>query len=686
MAPDNPNNPSEQVDISLQLMDESHKKVLDSFVESVGSLQNLMTQIKTGIADLSKLVPQGQEQGAAGGVSATASTPAQAAAAQASFAGSGSAASGAYQSASDAQTTQQLPSGLGGFLANRGAYSAGNIEQPPPYDPNASDLQNRLNASPAIRQPYQMPRYGEFTIQDLLGVLTKMTGAGRNLGGPVGAASTGVGGALDIARQYSPYAATLGQFLGIPGDIIKPSGTAQLMQNFGVTANTGIAAYQPGNMLNQGKFTLGMTGQALGMVTGSGGRITPDEAWQAMSQLGGEGIRPGAEMDQYTGMYQRIRTAGQALPENWAQLAREGTRQGTPGSWNQTEKALTGLMDAADKAGVSIDQMGQSVAQVSEELTNMGATKGAAENAAVQFSSITGMPPEVQTQAMQNPLWQAAYIGQGGFPGLEGLFASKDPAAATRLTSQTAGQYMKMFRGTFQNQKIKTQYGTTVISGKEQDQALAAQMMGVSPDQFKQILRQQKASRELGNLSEGLSGYQAEADAINKMPDGPRKTRLMDQLNAGTGRFAGKGVNQWSWKDIQQMAQSGQGPISIQDIHKIEQQAKSPEDRAKLLDKKLKQTNLQGSNVEQPGKTTSMNGITIGLDSRASQFFKILTGNQVKQQGTRNRNSGQEASGKGLSQLPSQAQGMVAQLTDVGVKPTDAIKVANTLPDWAFGG
>lgn len=642
MPPEETN--QETIDIGLNLLNEQDTQALREFSNAVNSLKDSLRPFQGAMPGQAQTTQGYQAQGGPSSSRAPESPP--------------------LDSQARAAAQQQLAQG-GAYLPPTTTIPQAPGAPTGPIDDNnwwQKRVQDQVQEN---KERFSLPQRfgGDFTLQDYLdlagrgviglgqyagGLRTDDAGNVTTASGIRGALGTGfgaLGGALGAAEQYSPYMVAAGQLMGVDiNQLFNPGNATQFAE--------GLGFYHTSQVAGQAVPEFGPQKQIMSNILSHTGDTwaTPGEVNQFQMSMLGEGVRPGAELDQYLNVFSDLQHQGIPWTQEMAPLLRESTLLGEPGSFDAAKEAIKGMTDAADSAGVTLTEMTGQVLQTSETLQGMGLPKGQGAVVATDFARATGLSPLVLDQAMQSPLVRMRLLQQGAEPGIEGLWAQN--GGAVRALGQTVRQTLNMIQGGESDSTVRTAGGSYTITAREKALGRIGQYIpGMTPEAARHILRTQNEATRNANLDAMARTYGRDVDRLYEGGLSGADRQSLQDLQQDTG-FAH--THGFSWRDIQREAQRPGSPISAEDLRSLNQL--SPQDRAAQLQDMLRKRNQYGEDTAMPGKTTSMGGVQIELSGAARQFFNLKSPDSNRRTANTGRGRLNELISDSPGHTPSQEQ------------------------------
>lgn len=522
-----------------------------------------------------------------------------------------------------------------------GGTSRGDTENVVPPTPAAFRHLRAMD----INEPIQIPRYGEFTVQDKLNMASDWLARGGlraydRSDGVEGQGRLQSAALLNQAAAYSPYAMGIGHSLmGKTG--ILPGSQGPFGININPTQNVQRGVEQGYSRGGADIHPLGFTHvpflrdwgfQAPGplrYLTQAGREGLRTEVEQghlaARAEISNEQageIMRAIEQSGWRGDQQRRLTQGAGSlfslpgmtglnPQLGVSLMDQTMRYGAS-SMNQFLETMRNLPEAAKAANVSIDEMGSAMEEMGNAVQEQGGTFGEGMRRATEFSGITGMPAQTGIQAMQNPVVQSNIMLRTGLmPQVQGLAPT---GTLTGALSKSLEQMVSVY-SSMPDTKIRGPGGVTTVSGRRQAIALAGQQLGLTPEQAMDTWQGRRREEASSQLQEGMEGYiQARADAQHRGPDALRAFQAADDPRSK--KFRDRDPQRYNWADLEHMMRGPDMQFSEREIHDI-RMAGSPDKQRERL--------LQAIEKRRPQDVQkNRDHAQIDLTDRAAKWFQVV--------------------------------------------------------------
>lgn len=414
-----------------------------------------------------------------------------------------------------------------------GGHDRGGSSTPPSGDGPAWMRMLRPRADEAIT----MPRYGEFTSQDVLNMgahaLAKFAvpRADSDWGKSVGT----VGGALATAGSLAPYLAVAERMSGmsINKQAIQSRGQEMGYSRAGSWNPFGFQV--PGSQFftQAGRESLKEDWNAFR--TGLGGGITVKESKEYMQALRNKGYT-GNELQNATKTLTDIRrnpdtSSDVGSPEAMANLYDRTLRFGS-NSLDGLKDSIKGMGEVAKKARMSVDEVYNALDQFATEQQHLGGTYSQGMNMGKQFMGVTGMTAEHLSNFQQNG------VVQGMFAGTTGLLPSEMGAAPLNANMDAIYKSLDMMGGAYSKlgpRSVTDKYGTLQVSGQAQKEALMAQQFGTTPEVIHNMMKNERRFKTEASLESWTGEYGKAANAMKNAD--PSDPHYQDNLNKLSGEM-----------------------------------------------------------------------------------------------------------------------------------------------------
>lgn len=450
-----------------------------------------------------------------------------------------------------------------------GSGSSGSGIAAPPGDPVwATALRPRWD------QPMSIPRYGEFNVQDVLGLGAQTfakitmdgegnprTGAkvgGFEIPGSAFAAAGRAGALLDTGSDVAPYFAAAKQILNNKYDLqVTPRAMQAENLSMGFKrggVNVGIGGFGF-NWKGIGPIPFGDAGQEQlrenidAIKMGAHAGISTKEFREIQRSLKQQGYTGNdlSRMSKVLGDIRRNKDIGDiGSTETTAPLVDQMMRYGTT-SVNQLSDTLKGLGEVALKTRMPVDELKNSLNEFANDQQQKGATYQQGVRLGKEYANATGMDPRLLGQFQNNSIVQGMFMSKTGLlPQMMGI---------SPLGTQMESIYksMDLLGGAFGHlgtKSIKTPYGEMQVSAEQQRDALVAQQMGTTPDVIAKMRRERKEVTAAGYLGQFADQYGDAAERIHdsKAPQSKKSQALAD-LYKGRGGMPGMAQMKKAMKD-----------------------------------------------------------------------------------------------------------------------------------------
>lgn len=414
----------------------------------------------------------------------------------------------------DEPGTPSSRASVGGGGGGRGYDPVGERNIPPGME--GMDL-NRI-----ANEGFTMPRFGEFTIQDKMRIardwagrraLLAKEGSGTEafFGMTSGLLNKGVNNAAQIHAAHAEARRIwrMGQGVSARGEELgfSPGAATIGTGNIGFRAPWSTLPLIGSEAAREG-WDQWWDKQRLRMRPG----INSSQAGEIVNvtrQLGYSGDR--ADDIMFKSLAPLVQEGQEA--ENVAPLLDAATRLGAT-SLEEFTETMSGLGEVAQSTRQTLADTQQAMADFAQTAQQHGATYGQGLSSGRGFMASTGMSAQVGSRMMDHDLTQAlAFQKYGLLPSQVGLLPGGEMA---NLTLDTINMGMRMAAPTAQEREIRTPYGTTKISARDAQIAASTQFTGLTADETKRFLRNQKEIRAAATAENVLQGNEQAVKDINK--------------------------------------------------------------------------------------------------------------------------------------------------------------------------
>lgn len=526
--------------------------------------------------------------------------------------------------------------GGGGGGRSSGASVGGGGEQP--YDPRLNWI--RHSRLETLDQPMQVPRFGEWTMQDKIRMAAdylarqqlqrndRAEAAGQDLPGQwLGRAS----GALSVAANNYAVFNAFGQHVR--------QGLANVgLSREGEQAMAGMGYSQQGGNIGANIFGTEIGGELpiIGPMFSQAGRANMRREFEIRRMSLSPQISGQQSREIFDTINQQGYSGGEA--DNLAYrlyepLVRQGASAGVVGqatdeayrygnaSVDALRESLQDLGGAARNTRQSVDQVVEGLTQFSQTAAEHGATLGRGLQTGREFMEATGQRPEVATRALENPLFQSIAMQRTGL--LPSQLGTMTGTEIADTQGQVVKMAMQMTRG-FNRPRTETvidAHGRTItrhISGQEARIAQAAHVAGMDVETFKQTQRHQTRQQR---YSAATTAVEAWADDVRHAHAG--KAGDIDFHHPGRGlegdaqalQSGRGGRNRLNWNQVaKELADAGVSRDRIREIS-----GHNFQDRAKMARGELEKR----SDKERTGKHQV---VDIRLTGLAEKLFQAKLG------------------------------------------------------------
>lgn len=197
--------------------------------------------------------------------------------------------------------------------------------------------------------------------------------------------------------------------------------------------------------------------------------------------------------------------------------------------------SLSNLGNTAQAASLTIGQTTEQLQEAAKAVTETGGTMVQGINFGQQFQSETGLPGGVGASALSNPFVQSIIAEETGvMPQLQGTLPTSSLISGITSSVQSLSnmyhfapkkEYTKNFQG-----KIIAENTDT---GQEQDNAMAAQMLGMDPASYSKLKRQLNQENAGNTINSAIAAYQQQLGSTHtrKNQIAAAQALLPSQLN-----------------------------------------------------------------------------------------------------------------------------------------------------------
>lgn len=164
---------------------------------------------------------------------------------------------------------------------------------------------------------------------------------------------------------------------------------------------------------------------------------------------------------------------------------------------------MSHLGDSAKAANMSLDEYQQGLMEFAQTARSLGATGVQGLQLGRNLTDALGVAPQVAAQALQSPMVQAFAMRQGVLPTEIGMMGSSGVTSALYGGMEMA---MQASRG-FLNQPTVRDAAGNVITGQQRQMNNAAQIMGMSHEEFQRLWRNRQGAQHGAIAGEMLNRY-----------------------------------------------------------------------------------------------------------------------------------------------------------------------------------
>jgi hypothetical protein len=278
-------------------------------------------------------------------------------------------------------------------------------------------------------------------------------------------------------------------------------------------------------------------------------------------------------------------------------------------SIKELSKTLTNLPEAAHTAREGINEYTESLQGFAEQAEQMGATKQQGYQSGMAFTQSTGLDPRLLGQMQQSPFFQGLALTQMGV--LPSGIGALPGGSQVGLTMQAMKMAMNATQGLNQN-KYQTIGGKRVLvqSGSQAQQDQAAQLLGMSPEEFQRLYRNQGQNTASANAltllqADTAQGWKNELAGAMQKSHGNLTKEQREKLQKG-----GEGITGWN-QISQQLLNAG---ISKKEVGRIG--SEGFDKRASDVENLLAKLNKQSISEE------GQNKVQVQFTGAAAKFFQ----------------------------------------------------------------
>jgi hypothetical protein len=204
------------------------------------------------------------------------------------------------------------------------------------------------------------------------------------------------------------------------------------------------------------------------------------------------------------------------------QMLDQSLRNGT-GSVREFVQAMDDLGPAAQASRMSLDEYAEALDGFANQMQEMGGTYQHGLTTGRALSSGFGMSPQQAGQLVQSPLVASmAMMGYGALPQEVGALG---PTAMANNISGAIDLAMRV-ASPFRDQPIRNrETGKIEVTGAQRQKIMAAHNLGVSPDTFNRALESQRQGPGIVRAEEVLNQYDSAGKNLKKLEDAkPHRT------------------------------------------------------------------------------------------------------------------------------------------------------------------
>jgi hypothetical protein len=439
-----------------------------------------------------------------------------------------------------ASTGASRPPGVGDAGSN--AANTGDINDLPAWMTHIS----REQAGAGIVNPSTFG--GEFTAQNTLQIMAQMLGRGayaqRNTGG-TGNALGSTAAVFQRMANAAPMMAHAQQTMARRGFDLSGDNLERVAYLTGAATpgtigvpGTGIRVINPldvGVARAKGLYGLGQMAMEAGA---QGSYLRTGQAAQLAGEMVNRGFGRETTINALRGPLSHLRGSTRAqmdpatLVDEWQKATMAGGE-----SMDRFVQSMDSVVPAARAARMNVDEMNASLAEHAEAVQSLGGTYVGGRIAGANFATTTGLPPQVLTQLMNDPLNQGLIFGQTGMmPQLQGMLPSSMQA---QQGIGSLRMLTNMYSAGLDDRHINIPGGGHMtISAERQAQALAGQAMGLdSQEAVDRLLSRQTVVDQMAPVNMAYEGYQQDIEQARARygQNTPEFRQAVSRINRGRG-------------------------------------------------------------------------------------------------------------------------------------------------------
>lgn len=432
------------------------------------------------------------------------------------------------------------------------------------------DLQDELGWDDRESGALTIPRFGEFTLQDILRqgqAISKYAASGLTTlatkAPPGGLLERGIFKAADLTERAGglagasanlavPVYEQVRRSIGMPQNYLNPFTITRAAGSYGADTGTNLfGAFRvpfggEGGFLSQGlQEEVGSRVQALKSLFEPG--VSFAGTSEAQAALRESGIAPTQQSyDDIIDVYKRLGKGPygeEGIPSNFIAETTRMMRMGET-SPERVEDLFTGMADVAESAKMSLDDFSTSLFQAADELEGFGLSLTQGAETTKRFSAVTDLHPGALPELLNNPLIQGqAQARTGLLPQQLGLYAQQNLPGFLGDVQSGLGIYDQALGGAFETIPGAKMFGGQLpgISGKEQKLAMMSSYTGLDKNVIKWLQSgEYEASAKAAQTVDAFQRKEANIRtrfAEGKIGSEEERDRLIEDLYSSQGKF-----------------------------------------------------------------------------------------------------------------------------------------------------
>jgi hypothetical protein len=173
---------------------------------------------------------------------------------------------------------------------------------------------------------------------------------------------------------------------------------------------------------------------------------------------------------------------------------------------------MSDLGTSARAANMSLDEYQQGLMEFAQQARSLGATGVQGMQLGRNLTDALGVAPQVASQMLQSPMVQAFAMRQGVLPTEIGMMGSSGVTSALYGGMEMAMQASRSFL----NQPTVRDAAGNVITGEQRQMNNAAQIMGMSHEEFQRLWRNRQGAQHGAIAGEMLNRYSRNIRTIDQ--------------------------------------------------------------------------------------------------------------------------------------------------------------------------